>query len=87
MIAPADHRFTGLGCEGIVFRTLNAFALLQILEGCRTTVLPLRRLKNRLVMLSRKAQQVGFFVSAHTNLLYKSPLFLTISKPLNFPWA
>jgi hypothetical protein len=50
-------------------------------------VLPFRHLKNRLDLLSRKAHQVGFFVSAHTNLLYKSPLFLTISKPLNFPWA
>jgi hypothetical protein len=50
-------------------------------------VLPFRHLKNRLVLLSRKAHQVGFFVAAHPNLLYKSPLFLTISKPLNFPWA
>jgi hypothetical protein len=87
MNAPADHRYAGSGCEGIVFRILNAIALLHMLEDCCTTVLPFRHLKNRLVLLSRKAHQVGFFVAAHTNLLYKSPLFLTISKPLNFPWA
>lgn len=87
MNAPADHRYTGLSCKSIVFLTLNDFALLHMLGDCCTTVLPFSRLKNRLVLLSRKAYQVGFFDSAHTNLLYKSPLFLTISKPLNFPWA